>query len=247
MSQSITLTLNDIFQQAKYTLQIPTLIRQAIEHQIIRHTAEQAGLVITTDELQQTADELRVTHQLLSARDTLNWLEKHHLTIEDFEDLAYNQLLRQKVADHLCTPKIPAYFADHQLDYAQAVIYQVTIAESPLAMELFYSLQAQEQDFLAIVHRYLPEGSGHLQGDYRRVVRRRDLDPEISPLVFAATPPVVLRPIATRDGHQLIYVAHHQPARLDTDLEARIRQDLFQTWLRQQARDWEVVSVFLDE
>ncbi len=242
MSQSITLTLNDIFQQAKYTLQMPRLVRQAIEHQIILHAAEQAGLVIATAELQQTADELRVTHQLLSARDTLHWLEKHHLTIEDFEDLAYTQLLRQKVADHRCTPQIAAHFANHQLDYAQAVIYQVTIAEAPLAMELFYSLQAREQDFLAIVHRYLPEGRAPLRGDYRRVVRRQDLDPEISAIVFAATPPTVLRPIATREGHHLIYLAAIRPARLDPALEAQIRQELFQTWLRQQAREWDVVS-----
>jgi parvulin-like peptidyl-prolyl isomerase len=242
MSQSITLTFNDIFQQAKYTFQMPTLVRQAIEHQIIRHAAEQAGLVIATAELQATADALRLTHQLRSARDTLNWLEQHHLTIDDFEDLAYTQLLRHKVADHFCTPKIAAHFADHQLDYAQAVIYQVTIAEAPLAMELFYSLQAQEQDFLAIVHRYLPDTAPRMRGDYRRVVRRRDLDPDRSAAVFAATPPTVLRPIATRDGHQLIYVAHHQIARLDPDLESHIRQDLFQTWLRQQAREWEVVS-----
>jgi parvulin-like peptidyl-prolyl isomerase len=242
MSQSINLTLNDIFRQAKYAFQMPALVRQAIEHQIILHAAEQAGLVIATAELQQAADALRVTHQLLSARATLDWLEKHYLSIDDFEDLAYTQLLRQKVADHHCTAQIAAHFADHQLDYAQAVIYQVTIAEAPLAMELFYSLQAQEQDFLAIVHRYLPEGSAQLRGDYRRVVRRQELEPEISAIVFAAQPPTVLRPIATREGHHLIYVAAIRPARLDPDLEAQIRQELFQTWLRQQVREWDVVS-----
>jgi hypothetical protein len=242
MPQSITVTLNDIFQQAKYTFQLPALIQQAIDRQIILVAVEQAGLVIATDELQQAADALRVTHQLLSARDTLDWLEKHQLSVEDFEDLAYTQLIRHKLADRLCTSKIAAHFAAHQLDYAQAVIYQMTIDQAPLAMELFYSLQAHEQDFLAIVHRYHPDTPSRLRGDYRRIVRRRDLEPEISAAVFAATSPTVLRPIATRDGHQLIYVAEILTPSLTPALETQIREELFQTWLRQQTEAWDITT-----
>lgn len=78
MSRSIMLTLNDILQQAKYTLQVPALIEQAIQHQIILATAEAEGLSIGTTELQKTADQLRVEHKLITASDTLQWLETHH-------------------------------------------------------------------------------------------------------------------------------------------------------------------------
>jgi parvulin-like peptidyl-prolyl isomerase len=240
MPQSITITTAQLLQQAKYRLELPTLVEQVLHRQIILQTVEREGIVVSTEELQTAADQLRVTHQLLTARHTLDWLERHRLSIEDFEDLAYTQLIRQKLADRLCTPQIPTYFADRQLDYAQAVIYAVTIATEALAMELFYSLQAQEQDFLAIVHRYVTDPQARLRGEYRRTVRRRDLEPEISTAVFAVQPPTVLRPQATRSGYQLLYVAAILPPELTTALEAQIREELFHQWLCRQAAAWEV-------
>jgi parvulin-like peptidyl-prolyl isomerase len=241
MPESITITSAQLLQQAKYQLQLPTLVEQVLHRQIILQTVEREGIVVSTEELQTAADQLRVTHQLLTARHTLDWLERHRLSIEDFEDLAYTQLIRKKLADRLCSPQIPAYFAERQLDYAQAVIYAVTIATEALAMELFYSLQAQEQDFLAIVHRYVTDPVARQRGEYRRTVRRRDLDPEISAAVFAVQPPTVLRPQATRSGYQLLYVAAILPPELTAPLEAQIRDELFYQWLCRQAADWEVV------
>ncbi|MBE9031056.1 peptidylprolyl isomerase [filamentous cyanobacterium LEGE 11480] len=236
MSRSITITPNDILQQAKYTFQMPGLVAQATHRQIIFDTAEREGLIVSTEELQQTADELRVTHKLLSARDTLKWLEQHQLSVEDFEDLAYTRLIREKLKVHLCAAKVPAYFAERQLDYAQAIIYEVTVESPELAMELFYSLQEHEQDFLGIVHRYTPEPMRRLSGDYRRIVRRHDLDPEISAAVFAATPPSSIKPIKTQSGYQIVYVAEIMPPELTSTLAAQIQEELFQKWLRRQTK-----------
>lgn len=169
------------------------------------------------------------------------------LSIEDFEDLAYFQLIRHKLADHLILPKVPAHFAEHQLDYAQAIIYEVTLPQQELAMELFYSWQEQEQDFLTIVHRYNTDPRQRLQGNYRRVVRRRDLDPELSAIVFAAAPATMLPPLETRQGFQLVYVAEIVPPELTPELEAEICELLFQKWLRRQVRQSKVGPIDLSQ
>jgi hypothetical protein len=246
MSRSLSVTLNEILQQAKYTFQLPALIEQATHRQIILATAEQEGLTVSTEELQQTADNLRVTHKLLSSRETLKWLEKHYLSVEDFEDLAYTHLIREKLVEHLFSREVPAHFAKHQLDYAQAIIYELTVPQQELAMEFFYSLQGNEQDFLALVHRYCPKPLHRLRGEYRRIVRRQDLEPVISAAVFAATPPTVLKPLESRQGYQLVYVAEIVSPELTDDLEQQIREELFQKWLSQQVKAYQVDAAIGD-
>ena len=43
-------------------------------------------------------------------------------------------------------------------------------------------------------------------GGYRGILQRKDLKPEISAAVFAATPPQILKPIVTSIGAHLILV-----------------------------------------
>ena len=65
-------------------------------------------------------------------------------------------------------------------------------------------------------------------------MRRKELKPEISAAVFAATPPQVLKPIVTSSGVHLIFVEEIIQPELDNKLCYQILSDLFERWLKQQ-------------
>jgi parvulin-like peptidyl-prolyl isomerase len=242
MSQAITITSEDILHQVKLSCQIPSVIEEIIIRKIIADAVAEAGIKVETEELQKAADNIRLLGKLKSADDTWAWLQKHGLSLDDFEELIYNNVISGKLAQHLFADKVEPFFVEHQLDYAGVVMYEVVLDDEDLAMELFYGMQEGEMSFYEVAHQYIQDKELCRKGGYRGIVRRKELKPEISAAVFAAKPPQVLKPIVTSSGVHLILVEEIIQPELDDKLRSKILLDLFSEWLKQQVEQAEVVT-----
>jgi parvulin-like peptidyl-prolyl isomerase len=234
MSQAITITSEDILHQVKLSCKIPSVIEEIVTRKIITSAAAEAGIKVETEELQKAADNIRLMNKLESADDTWAWLQKHSLSLNDFEELVYISIISNKLVAHLFADKIEPYFFEHQLDYAGVLMYEVILDDEDLAMELFYALQEGEMSFPEVAHQYIQDKELRRIGGYRGIVRRQELKPEISAAVFAAKPPQVLKPIVTSKGVHLILVDEIIQPRLDNQLRSKIFLDLFSEWSKQQ-------------
>lgn len=244
MSQSIPITSEDILQQVKLSCKIPEIVEQIVSRKVIMSTAEEIGIKVETEELQKAADLFRLMNKLTSAEETWAWLEKHSLSLDDFEAIVYNGLIFGKLSQHLFTDKIEPYFFENQLDYAGVVMYEVVLDDEDLALELFYAVKEGEMSFYDVAHKYIQDTELRRKGGYLGIVQRKDLKPEISPAVFAATPPQVLKPIVTSKGLHLIFVEEIIQPELDNKLRNQIFTDLFDEWIKQQIEPVELVKIF---
>lgn len=239
MSKNISVSCEDIIHQIKLSCQIPSVVEGIVSRKIIASTAEELGIKVDLEELQQVADHLRLSNNLRRAEETLAWLEKHCLCVDEFEEVAYISLISSKLAQHLFTAKVEPFFLEHQLNYAQVVMYEVVLDDEDLAMELFYALTEGEISFYEITHQYSHNTELRRSGGYRGILHRKDLKPEISAAVFAATPPEILKPIVTSKGAHLILVEELIQPKLDEILRNKILSDLFSEWLKQQIEQFE--------
>jgi parvulin-like peptidyl-prolyl isomerase len=242
MKQTITISQEDIWHHVKISCQIPSLIEGIVTYKIVAAAAAEAGIKVETEELQKAADQFRLINKLQSADDTWVWLQKHSLSVDDFEELAYTNFVSEKLAQHMFADKIEPWFFEHQLDYAGVVMYEVVLDDEDLAMELFYAIQEGEMSFPEVAHQYIQDKSLRRCGGYRGIVGRKDLKPEISTAVFAAKPPQLLKPIVTSIGIHLILVEEIIQPQLDNALRQKIASDLFYAWLKQQIEEVEVVT-----
>ena len=144
MSQTITISPDEILHQIKLSCQIPSVVEGILTRKIIARAAEEAGIKAEPEELQQGADSLRLMSNLRSADATWSWLQKHNLSLDDFEELVYATVISSKLAQHLFADKVEPFFVEHQLDYAQVVMYEVVLDDEDLAIELFYAIQEGE-------------------------------------------------------------------------------------------------------
>lgn len=239
---TINISREDIFQQIKLSCQIPTLVEGIVTRKVIARVAAEASIKIPPEELQQAADQFRFVSKLRSAEDTWSWLQKHGLSLDEFEELIYTNLISEKVAHHLFWNKVEAFFFEHQLNYAGAVMYEVILDDEDLAIDLFYSLQEGEITFPEVAHQYIQDKELRRTGGYQGIRRRQDLKPEISAAVFSATPPQILKPIVTSKGAHLIFVEEIIQPELDNKLRYQILSDLFVAWVKQQVEQVEVVT-----
>ena len=242
MLQSITITSEDILQQVKLSCDIPEIIERIVTRKIVTSTAENADIKIETEELQKTADEFRLMNKLNSADETRAWLQKYNLSLDDFEQIVYSNLVAHKLVQHLFADKVEPYFFQHQLDYAAAIIYEVILDDEDLAIELFYALSEGETSFYEIAHQYVQNNELRRSGGYRGKISRRDLKAEISAAIFAAKPPQLLKPIISSKGVHLILVEEIIQPELDDKLRRQIITDLFTEWLKQQIPEVEVIN-----
>ncbi|MEH2138937.1 peptidylprolyl isomerase [Nostoc sp.] len=233
MLQTITITNEDILQQVKLSCKIPEIVEQIVSRKVIISTLEQANITVETEELQKAADLFRLMNKLTSAEDTWKWLEKHGLSLDDFEEIVYNGILVGKLNQHLFTDKIEPYFFEHQLDYVGVVMYEVVLDDEDLAIELFYAIKEGEISFYDVAHKYIQDKELRRQGGYQGIVYRKDLKPEISAAVFAAKPPQLIKPIVTSSGVHIILIEEIIDSQLDDKIRTKILTELFSGWLKE--------------
>lgn len=236
MPEKIAISTEEIIQQIKFSRLMPEITKEIASRKIISDTATAENVVLSESEIQQAADSFRLQNNLSSSQATLNWLEKYSLSIEEFEQLVYYNSLSLKLAQHLYSDRVEAYFYEHQLDYTEAVIHEIVLADFDLGMELFYGIQEQEFSFWDVAHQYIQEPELRYSSGYRGCLKRNQLKPEISMAVFAANPPQVLKPIVVNKQTYLIFVSQITQPKLDSKMRYLIVSDLFNQWLQEQVK-----------
>jgi parvulin-like peptidyl-prolyl isomerase len=241
MSNILTISVEDIIHHIKLSSQIPDVLEAIAHKKIIAQAANEAGITVSEQELQEEGDNLRLTKKLVTAKDTWAWLKKHHLTLKDFEELAHDNVLSRKLANHLFAAKVEKFFYEHQLDYVAAVTYEVVLDDRDIALELFYALEEGEITFQEIARQYIQDPELRRASGYQRLRHRKDFRPEIAAAVFAAAPPQVIKPITTPKGVYLVWVEEILQPELNEELRSKIQQEIFSAWLKQEVEAMEII------
>jgi PPIC-type PPIASE domain len=228
---NINISDRDLIYEAKLAGKLPNLVRGIIRRKVIESQIKKAGIDPNAAELQQAADRFRTVNHLESAEATNNWLQEHHLSVDDFEDMVTQDLLATKLARHLFAHQVEQFFHQNFLDYSAATFYEIILEDRDLAMELYYSLQEGDLSFADVAHQYISDPEFSRRGGYVGTVGRKQLRPEISAAIFAATPPQLIKPIITAVGVHLIQVAEIIEPKLDERLHQQILIELFERWL----------------
>ena len=221
----------ELIYEAKIAGKIPELIQGILRRKVIARQVQEAGIALTIAELQAAADKFRIVNQLESAEATQKWLQDRFLSIDDFEDMVTQNLISNKLAQHLFGDRVEQIFAQNLLDYSGAIIYEVILEDRNLAMEIFYSLQEGDLSFADVAHQYISVPESRRRGGYIGIVSRKQLRPEISAAVFAAKPPQLIEPIVTAVGVHLIQVEEIIEPQLDERLHQQILTEMFDRWL----------------
>ena len=240
MSEVLTLSPQSVWDQVRLSCQIPTITERIINRKIVTITAQEAGITVEPSEIQQAADSWRLMNQLHDVDDTWLWLEKHHISLDEFEELISATVLSSKLAQHLFCNQIEPYFLESQQDYAQVAMYEIVLEDIDIARELFYALSEGEISYFEVAYQYISDKDLRRKVGYKGLLYRKDLKPTISAAIFAATPPQILKPIITSEGVHLIRVEEIIQPQLDEALCQQIMTDLFNAWLKQQIGRFEV-------
>jgi parvulin-like peptidyl-prolyl isomerase len=245
MPELLDISSETIINQIKLSTQIPEIVKEIVNNKVIFDTATAKKIEIDPQELQEAADSFRIQKQLTNTQDTLSWLKKRGLSLDDFETIIHRNLLATKLAQHLFTSeKIESFFYEHQLDFTQVIIYEVVLNNLDLATELYYAIAEKEISFWEVAHQYIEDTELRRQGGYRGVLKRQDLKPELSAAIFAANPPQLLKPLLIDKKAHLILVEEIRQPKLTKQLRLEIISQLFTQWLEKEVKQYKTNLTF---
>ncbi|BAY09194.1 peptidylprolyl isomerase [Calothrix sp. NIES-2098] len=236
----LPISSEEIIRHLKLSCQMPSILQAIATEKIISTAAAQAGIKVEFDEIQQAADGLRLANHLHKATETWEWLKKHHLTLDEFEELAHSNILSAKLAHYLFADRVESFFYANQIDYIAAATYEVILDDEDLALELFFTLQEGEISFPEIARQYIQDPDLRRAGGYQGTRYKANFRPEIAAAVFAATPPQIIKPITASKGVYLIWVEEIIQPQLNERLRTKILGDLFSNWLKQEMAKLEI-------
>ncbi|MFM2312254.1 MAG: hypothetical protein RLZZ04_1530 [Cyanobacteriota bacterium] len=240
MSKNLQISSSKFLEQLKRSCKLASVIQETVYHQIITDTARAEGITISDRELQEAADSFRFKYNLSDPNITWEWLNKNYLTGDDFEQLIGESVITTKLIQHLFGDRVEPYFYQHQLDFTQAVLYEIIFDDFGVAIEEFYALEEQETTFAQIARQYIQEPNLRRQHGYLGVLSRTTLNSAISAAVFASKPPEVLKPIMVNKKAHLILVEEIIQPQLNDSLREQILNQLFSAWLENQVQEYSI-------
>nr|WP_254175184.1 peptidylprolyl isomerase [Planktothrix pseudagardhii] len=221
----------EIISFLKRNLEFKEVYQKILSQKVINQVAEERGIIVTAEEIQNQANQQRYAKRLEKAADTLAWLADQMITSDDWEAGIREHLLAQKLAESLFTKDVEKYFIQNRLNFEQVSLYQIIVPYERLARELFYQIEEEEISFYHAAHLYDIEPGRRERCGYEGQLYRWGLKADFAAIVFAATPGEILSPVKTDQGYHLILVEEFIQAELTIERTQEIIQKLFKDWL----------------
>ena len=239
---SIIVNGNDILHHIKCTCKIPDLVEEVAKIKIIIDKAEDLKIKIDRSDMQKTADIFRVMNGMKTAKDTWLWLEKHCLSLDDFEETVAVNLTSGQLANHLFEDKVEKHFVENILNYYGVIMHEIVFDDEDLAMDYFSSIKEGKVSFFEVAYKHIKDLDLRRKCGFRGLLNRKQLKPEVSASVFSVDFPCLLKPIKTNLGFHLIFVEEIIKPALDNKLKAFIISELFLNWLDKELENVDVLQ-----
>lgn len=220
-----------VVQFLKETAQYKQICRSILYQQIIGQAAQERGIAVSAEEIQQEADEFRRQNRLERASDTLAWLTDQQMTPEDWEKGISDRLLSKKLTETMFGKEVEKFFTENRLNFDRVSLYQMTFMDDKLAQEVFYQIEEEEISFYEAARLYDADEERRNRCGYEGLTYRWALRPELAAVIFAAEPGQVTAPIAAEPGFHLLMIDQFVPAELTDELRQELLGKLFQEWL----------------
>ncbi len=215
----------------KKGLRLKEICRSIAHQRIVDQAIEARGVTVSPEEIQAEADQIRHENRLFRSSDTFAWLSDQLVSAEEWEAGIRDRLLTKKLAQALFSQEVERFFAENRSDFDQVRLYRIVVPYLQLAQEIAYQIQEEEISFYEAAHLYDVDDTRRYQCGYEGKLYRWNLKPDISAVVFSASPGQVITPMMIEQSAHLLMVDEFIPSELTLERHQEILDRMFREWL----------------
>src|SRR4028119_2331092 len=171
---------------------------------LILAVCEQLGITLSDEELQAAGDAFRLEHKLLGASETLAWLQKQRITVEDWTQGIRVALLTNKLKEHLFGDTVDAHYLSNRNDYKRVALSHILVSDLIEARKVTYAIREGSASFCALALKHSKGKQSKENGGFVGVRFLSELMPEIAQGISEAKEGEVIEPIQTKLGYHIL-------------------------------------------
>jgi parvulin-like peptidyl-prolyl isomerase len=232
------ITLEDIVKYHFLNGSAQSVCAEVIRNKEVMKKAQQLGIRVSDDELQQYADAFRSVRGLHSADETLIFLQNADATEDDFAAFCETVLVTSKLIEHLANDtQVNEHFLNNRSDFDLARISIISVKDKNLADEIAMQVNEDGEDFHILARRHSVDKATKHSGGNAGWISRNMLPPDVASKVFTAGSGDLLGPFQNQDLFQLILVEEVTRGELTDSVKDTIKERLYLEWASQFLRD----------
>jgi parvulin-like peptidyl-prolyl isomerase len=233
----------DVVRTLVLTGEADALIRGIILRREAARQAAELKIEATDAELQEFADHFRLARSLFSKKETLDYLGRSRMTVQDFATFCEEAVLARKLKDHLAGERaIKEHFIANRSEFELARVSKIRVADQGLAREIVIQVREEGTDFHALADRYSRDADTKHAGGSLGAVPRRFFTPDIAARIFNGTAGDLVGPFPDNGGWILIFIDELIRPELDERIRAEIKERIFREWAAPFVKDAPVIG-----
>ncbi|MBW4656492.1 MAG: peptidylprolyl isomerase [Kaiparowitsia implicata GSE-PSE-MK54-09C] len=233
----------EILAYLRCTCKIADLATATEQNSLVLKLCEQLNITLSDEEWQAAGDAFRAEHRLLGATETLTWLDRQRITVEDWSQGIRVALLTEKLQEHLFGENVDSHYLSNREQYRRVAVSQILVNELSEALRVLQLLRQGQVSFCAAALEYSKGKRSKENGGFVGVRFLAELIPEIATAIADAEVGQLVGPISTKFGCHIVRVEKWFVAELTQDVRDYILTTLFQLWLQNHdsvvARGWQ--------
>jgi len=233
------ITSEDFVKLLKFTGRFEELMEEIVKDKLTIHAARKQGIEITSDDIQERADQVRRVRGLHRASDMNRYLDSTGLTLEDFEQFIIEMLLHDKVSESICSDDaVEEYFSLNSPKFDSIEVSHIVLDSEGKAREIFAILEDDMDSFEELAREHSISDTRE-DGGYIGKVLRGSLQSEVESKVFNASAGDLLGPFAADDEacYEIFTINTKTSSSLNEETSDEIRRMIKEEWLAARARE----------
>lgn len=233
------ITTEDFIRTLKLSGQFEGLVEQMVRDKLTARAAQQLGLPVSPEQIQERADAFRRVLGLHRAADTNHYLDALGVSLDEFETYITDTLYQETMMEQVCSEAaVQQYFKLNSPRFDSVEISHIVLDSEGAAREMMSVLQDEPEAFAEMAREHSISEDRAQAGRIGKVLRGA-LKGDIEARVFNARESELLGPFASPDGafYEIFRVDARHPAALDADTTAEVRRLLREEWLAARAQE----------
>lgn len=216
-----------------------TLLDEVIRDKLVVHAAKKHGLVVSPEDLQERADQLRRVRGLHRAADMNRYLNALKVTVADYENFIAETLYYEKMMEHVLSDvAVEKYFRLNSPKFDSIDVSHILVESPGMAREIIAILEDEPGQFADLAREHSTADTRKDGGVIGRIMRG-SLQGDVEAKVFHASQGAVLGPFPSPDGtcFEIFMVNAKRSASFDDDVKTEIRRVMKEEWLAARAQE----------
>jgi peptidylprolyl isomerase len=233
------ISADDLVRILKLTGRYEGLLDDIVKDKLAVHSARKQGITVSTEEIQERADQLRRVRGLHRAVDMNNWLDSMKVSLDDLENFLVEMIYHEKVIEQVVSDaSVEEYFKLNSPQFDSIEISHIVLDSEGKAREILAILEEEPESFAMMAREHSIADTGS-EGGYVGKVMRGSLQSDVEAKVFNAAEGELLGPFSSADDtcFEIFIVNSKLPASLDAETTDEVRRLIKDRWLAERASE----------